>query len=134
MTDWILGNPGNSVLEPQDYLFPVNIWSLTEDKDHILKNFMFIVYKPDSHPIQIYENFRKRCFWILLQISLWEFSQNYIGWESSLPRLYNIFCIKEWNILLNHFSSKELVFWKFLRGICCPFFNILSSTCKYTDC
>lgn len=90
MTDWILGNPGNSVLEPQDYLFPVNIWSLTEDKDHILKNFMFIVYKPDSHPIQIYENFRKGCFWILLQISLWEFSQNYIGWESSLPRLYNI--------------------------------------------
>lgn len=40
-----------SVLEPQDYLFPVNIWGLIEGKDHILKNFMFIVYETDSHPI-----------------------------------------------------------------------------------
>ena len=51
MTNWILRNPGNSVLKPQDYFIPVNIWGLIEGKDHNLKNFMIIVYKPYSHPI-----------------------------------------------------------------------------------
>lgn len=32
-TDWFLGNLGNSVLEPQDYLILVNIWGLIEGKD-----------------------------------------------------------------------------------------------------
>lgn len=91
MTDWILGNPGNRVLGPQDDRFPVNIWSLIKGKDQIFKKFMFIVYKPNSCPMSLYENFRKESFWILSQISLWEFSESYIGWESGLPRLYDMF-------------------------------------------
>lgn len=46
-----LRNQKTWLLEPQEYFFSVNIWNFMEGQDQTLKNLMFIVYKPDSHPM-----------------------------------------------------------------------------------
>lgn len=119
MTDWILRNPGNSVLELQDDFIPVNIWGLIEGKDHN-KNFMFIVYKPCSHPIYSSMRISARRFLNSFTDFPVGILTEYIGWESGL--LGFMICLEggrrsaELFLFSTEFFWGKLYFW--IKTVC----------------